>query len=101
MSNDKSASLRKQIQKMKRFVPAPKVMEIPEAQGRRHPQMVSGNNILSGATYKPMSLENYFVARVTTTLDGCTDSRAIGIAEDSSLTKLHLDARIKSVNNET
>jgi len=91
------AFLREQIQKMKQLVYAPKVMEIPETNDRRFPRMVSGNNILNDAPYQPMSLENYFVARVTTTLDGCTDRRAVVLAENSSLTKLHVQARIRYV----
>jgi hypothetical protein len=79
------------------IVDAPKVMEIPETNDRRYPRMVSGNNILNDDPYKPMSLENYFVARVTTTLDVCTNRRAVDLAEDSSLTKLHVDARVKYV----
>lgn len=99
MNQREAAFLREQIRKMKQLVDAPKVMEIPAANDRRYPQMVSGNRILSETSYKPMSLENYFVARVTTTLDGCTDRRVVGLAEDSSLTKLHVDARIKRIDD--
>ena len=99
MGQREAAFLREQIQKMRQLVDAPKVMEIPEADDRRYPQMVSGNKILSDAPYRPMSLENYFVARVTTTLDGCTNPRVVAMAEDSSLPQLHVDARIKRVND--
>jgi hypothetical protein len=67
MSQNSLAALHEQILKMKQLVAAPKVMEVPEAHGARHPQMISGNKILAESTYRAMSLENYFVARVTKT----------------------------------
>ena len=98
MSQGKATVLHKQIQKMKRLVPAPKVMQIPESGNRRSPQMVSGNNVLKGRSYRPMDLEDYFVARVTTTLDGCTDPQVVEIVQESSLTKLHVSARLKGMS---
>ena len=97
MSQGEAEALSKQIRKMKRLVPAPKVMQIPESGGRRSPQMVSGNNVLDGRSYRPMDLEDYFVARVTTTLDGCTDPYVVEVVQESSLTKLHVSARFKGM----
>jgi hypothetical protein len=90
----RTKALLEQIEKMKAVVPAPKVMEIPEIHGRRVPAMISGNNILAGAPYRPMELSQYFAARITTTLDGCTSPAAIEAVKDSSLTKLRVTARL-------
>jgi hypothetical protein len=95
MDERESDFLKEQLGKMKQLVEAPKVMEIPEFGGRRYPQMVSGNNFLDDQPYNPMDLPDYFVARVTTTLDGCTDPEVVSIVQDSSLTQLHIDVKLK------
>jgi hypothetical protein len=95
MDTSESDFLKEQLRKMKHLVEAPKVMEIPEFSGGRYPQIVSGNNFLDDQLYTPMDLPDYFVARVTTTLDGCTDPEVISTVQDSSLTRLHVDARLK------
>lgn len=91
----KLEALRKQIEKMKKVLPAPKVMEIPESNGKRFPSIISGNRILNGEDYRPMQLQDYFVARITTTLDGCTNPEVVVQVKDSSLRQLRIDARIR------
>jgi hypothetical protein len=93
LNNREFTRLNEQIEKMKRLVGAPKVMQIPESSNRRHPQIVSGNKVLSGGTYRPTDLEEYFVARVMTTLDGCTDQQIVEVAQSSSFANLHFFAR--------
>jgi len=68
---------------MKKVVPAPKVMEIPESHGKRFPAMISGNKIFNGEIYRSMPLPDYFVARIMTTLDGCTDPGVVTRVQDS------------------
>ncbi len=87
--------LREQIEKMKQLVPAPKVMEIPAQDGRRAPAMISGNRVLEGDPYTPMSLPEYFAARVTTTLDGCTNPHVVAAVKDSSLSRVNITAHLR------
>jgi hypothetical protein len=89
-------ALRQQITKMKGLVPAPKVMEIPEVSGQRFPAIISGNRILGNEDYVPMYLPDYFVARVTTTLDGCTNPSVVARVKDSGLQQLQVSARIEA-----
>jgi hypothetical protein len=84
-----------QLRKMRSLVPAPKVMQIVESGDSRIPQMVSGNNILSGMPYVPMQLPDYFSARVLTTLDGCTSGAIVSAIQDSSLSRVHLVADLR------
>lgn len=94
LSPQKLDALRKQIEKMRKVVAAPKVMEIPESDGKRYPAIISGNKILNGEDYRPMQLADYFVARITTTLDGCTNPGIVAQVKDSSLSQLRVVARI-------
>jgi hypothetical protein len=94
LSRTERAALEEQISKMKRVVPAPKVMEIPEIGGRRFPAIISGNRIIDGEEYVPMQLADYFVARITTTLDGCTNPLIVARVKDSSLNQLRIYAQI-------
>jgi len=87
--------LKEQIGKMKKGLPSPKVMEIPTIDGRRYPAVISGNRILEDGEYRPMPLPEYFVARITTTLDGCTNPEVIAAVKDSSLSKLNVHAKIR------
>lgn len=96
LSRSQQAALRDQINKMKKILPAPKVMEIPEANGRRFPAIVSGKRILDGEAYVPMPLADYFVRRVTTTLDGCTDPEVVARVKDSALQQLRVYARVEA-----
>jgi hypothetical protein len=96
LSRSQQAALCDQINKMKKILPAPKVMEIPEANGQRLPAIVSGNRILNGEAYVPMPLADYFVRRVTTTLDGCTDPAVVARVKDSGLPQLRVFARVEA-----
>jgi hypothetical protein len=86
--------LNEQIRRMKRLVGAPKVMEIPEHAGQRFPSMISGNRILAGEPYTSTSLADYFVTRVTTTLDGATDPRTVDAVQESNLARAYLIAKL-------
>ena len=88
--------LKKQIEKMKNVVPSPKVMEIPESDGKRYPAIISGNRVLEGDDYTAMQLPEYFVARVTTTLDGCTDPEVVAAVNDSTISRLNVHAKIRT-----
>ncbi|MEZ5442606.1 MAG: hypothetical protein R3F15_14115 [Lysobacterales bacterium] len=87
--------LKKQINKMKGVVSSPKVMEIPTTNGRRRPAMVSGNKVFHDSPYRPMQLPEYFVARITTTLDGSTNPEVVAAVKDSSLSRLDIKAKIR------
>lgn len=88
--------LRDQLQKMKALTPAPKIMQIPEANGLRTPEMVSGTRVLNDEPYVPMDLPDYFAARVLTTLDGCTKPQIVEAVQDSSLKRVNLIANVPS-----
>ena len=94
MNESEADLLKLQIGKMKHLVVAPKVMEIPEYSGRRFPAMISGNNILDGRPYTPMGLPEYFAARVTTTLDGCTNPKIVEAVQESSLSRVDVAAKL-------
>lgn len=87
--------LEEQIHDMKQLVDAPKVMEIPAENDERHPAMISGNRILEGDNYVSTPLADYFVTRVTTTLDGTTDQSVVDVVQDSSLPRAHMVARLQ------
>ena len=87
--------LRSQIAKMKHLVAAPKVMEIREVGRQRFPNMVSGNKLLENERYTPMALPEYFTARVTTTLDGCTDPDVVHEVQDSSLPRIDVYGKLQ------
>jgi hypothetical protein len=86
--------LARQIALMKHLVHAPKVMEIRECDGRRFPAMISGNQILAGEPYVAMDLPGYFTARVTTTLDGCTDPEVVQVVQHSTLPQVDIIAKL-------
>jgi hypothetical protein len=87
--------LHAQIRRMKRLVDAPKVMEISEYADQRFPSMISGNRILAGEPYTSIALPDYFVTRVTTTLDGATDPTTVEVIQESNLSRAHLIAKLK------
>ena len=53
--------LKEQIKKMRQIVFVPKIMEIPEIDGRRSPAIISRNRILENGLYKSIPLFEYFV----------------------------------------
>jgi len=85
----------RQIRNMKRVVGAPKVMEIPAFGAMRDPRIISGNKLLGGGPYQSIRLADYFVTRITTTLDGNTDSEVVEAIGHSDLRKLDVLARFE------
>lgn len=85
-----------QISRMKNHTNAPKVMEVDEIDGKRHPRIISGNRILAQQRYQSLNLEDYFVRRVLTTLDGDTRPDFVEAVRDSTLTRLDLLAKLTS-----
>lgn len=85
-----------QIKDMRALTRAPKVLEVPDRRTRMFPTVVSANKILVGSPYTQTELDDYFVRRVLTTLDG--DTRPIFVAgvQESSLAQLQVFARIRS-----
>lgn len=96
LSNRDHVLLRDQIKKMKNVIPSPKIMEIPEFAGKRYPAIISGNRVLADEDYTAMQLPEYFVARVITTLDGCTDPEVVAAVKDSKLSRLNVLAKIRT-----
>jgi hypothetical protein len=94
MSISETKFLKSQLGKMRRLVGAPKVMEIPEHSGCRFPAIISGINILTDQPYTSMDLPDYFVARVTTTLDGCTDPKIVEVVQESSLSRVDVTGKL-------
>jgi hypothetical protein len=90
-----------QISKMRQLVPAPKVMQISEHDGNRVPSMVSGRRLLAGDPYVPMELPEYFAARIITTLDGCTNPSIVGAVKDSSLSRVDVNAIIRTQRSDS
>ena len=95
LSRTEQERLIEQIRHMRRWTRSPKVMLVYELGGRREPRMASGNGILTGRYFKGLSLPDYFVARVLTTLDGDTRSHFVEAVQDSSLRQLQVEARLK------
>jgi hypothetical protein len=83
-----------QIRNMRRFTRSPKVLFVREIDGRREPQIVSGTRLVQGPEPLPVSLPDYFVRRVLTTLDGDTRPNFVTAVQESSLRRLHLLARL-------
>lgn len=86
----------KQLSRMKNHTNAPKVMEVVDIDGKRFPRIISGNRILSLQSYQSLNLEDYFVRRVLTTLDGDTRPDFVEAVQDSTLTRLNLLAKLTS-----
>jgi len=82
--------LRSQVTKMKKLTKAPKIMQITDMNGKRLIHVVSGNSFLKGVNYRLINLESYFVGRVLTTLDGCTNDVIVSNIQDSKLTQLRV-----------
>jgi|HubBroStandDraft_6_1064221.scaffolds.fasta_scaffold15281_3 hypothetical protein len=84
-----------QIQDMRRLTRSPKVLLIRQMDGRREPEMASGVRIVEGKETTPLSLPDYFVRRVLTTLDGDTRPEFVRGVQDSSLQQLHVLATLQ------
>lgn len=96
MGTRESKRLRQQLRMMKEImrIRSPKILEIVEHGGNAVPRVVSGNKYLSGGSYLQMSLADYFVARVLTTLDGDTRPRIVEAFQDSRLSQLRVEAAV-------
>lgn len=88
--------LKTQIRKMRELVAAPKVLDVPTSDLFRDPRMISGNKILAGQPFRALRLSDYFVARVTTTLDGATNQATVLLVKDSPLARVNVFAKIRS-----
>ena len=88
--------LKDQIRRMRRFLPAPKVMEITEHELFRDPRIISGKRILQGEPFRSYRLSDYFVARIVTTLDGATNPHVVANIREGLWHKLNVLARIES-----
>jgi len=93
MTANKRAKLKEQIQKMRRVTNAPKVMEIPSGGLFRDPRVISGLRILQDHPYRPLRLPEYIASRVTTTLDGTTNTHIVSAVAESSLKQLKITAK--------
>jgi hypothetical protein len=67
-----------QIREMRHLTRSPKVLLIREIDGRREPEVASGVRIAEELHTEPLSLPDYFVRRILTTLDG--DTRPIFVS---------------------
>ena len=84
------------VRDMRRLTRSPKVIFIRELDGRREPIVASGTRIAEHAAMEFMSLSDYFVRRILTTLDGDTSPEFVAGAQDSSLKQLRVSAELRS-----
>jgi hypothetical protein len=71
-----------------------KVLEIDDTGKRRTPRVLTGTGIVQERMCRRLSLDDYFVQRVLTTLDGDTRPRLSSEVLNSRLTAVHVDARL-------
>jgi hypothetical protein len=83
-----------QVEDMKQFTHAPKVMEIVEIEGVRRPRIVSGNGLLSRHRRQSVPLERYLATRVLSTSHGDTRPGFVTAVQDSALAGLKMIARL-------
>lgn len=86
----KKTELNSQIKKMKQYTKSPKVMQIVDGETKRRVGILSGNKILSNESCKTFDLEDYFVRRILTTLDGDTHKDFVEAVQEHSLCKLRI-----------
>jgi hypothetical protein len=84
-----------QIVDMRSFTQSPKVMLIHEIGERREPIMTSGTRIAKNLDTQELSLPDYFVRRILTTLDGDTRPVFVAGVEESTLQQLRVYARTR------
>lgn len=94
LSDRERKRLNKQIEDMKEYTYAPKVMEVVDNEVGRCPRIVSGNRILSDERWRSYTLGGYITGRVMTTLDGDTRPEFVDNILDSKLTNLNLLAEL-------
>jgi hypothetical protein len=85
-----------QIIDMRHLTHSPKVMLIHEIGDRREPVMASGTLIAKNIDTQELSLPDYFVRRILTTLDGDTRPFFVDGVEESSLQQLRVYARTEA-----
>lgn len=95
LSRSERGRLVGQIHDMRRHTRSPKVLLIREIDGRREPEVASGIRIAKELPTRPMSLADYVVRRILTTLDGDTRPEFVDAVQESSLTRLHVFAQIR------
>jgi|GEM_PF-1301816 len=93
--------LNKQIKKMKQYTHSPKVMQIVDEDTRRRVGILSGNKILFNESCKTFDLEDYFVRRILTTLDGDTHKDFVEAVQEHSLCRLQIIGKTPLVSKKT
>jgi hypothetical protein len=96
LDNRERARLVEQIKDMKALTRSPKVLEVPDRRAKMFPAVVSANKIVVGSAYTQTDLDDYFVRRVLTTLDGDTRPIFVIAVQESSFAQLRVFARIRS-----
>lgn len=84
-----------QVRDMRRLTRSPKVLIVPMVNGRREPRMLSGTRISNHQDTPGQRLQDYFVARVMTTLDGDTRRSFVSAVQDGSLADLRFVAELR------
>jgi hypothetical protein len=84
-----------QIQEMRHFTRSPKVLLVRELDGHREPGVASGALIAQNMQTQVLSLPDYFVRRILTTLDGDTRPAFVAGVQESSLKQLRVFARVQ------
>jgi hypothetical protein len=84
-----------QIHDMRRLTQSPKVILIHELGDRREPVVASGTRIAGNLHTQELTLPDYFVRRILTTLDGDTRPGFVAGVEESSLKQLRVLARVE------
>ena len=78
-----------QVRDMKKLTRSPKILELHTINGQCVPRVISGTKfLLAGGKFRSMKLQDYFVARVLTTLDGDTRDSFVSGVQDSGLVQL-------------
>jgi hypothetical protein len=92
MNSRDDAELRRQVGDMMRHTRAPKILEIVEDNGQRLLHVHSGARYHRGYQTRSKDLARYFTSRVITTLDGDTRPAFVGTVQDSTISRVQLDA---------
>ena len=90
LSPHEKKDLISQIKKMRIYTKSPKVMQLVDTGEKRRTGIISGNKILFDESYKTFDLEDYFVRRILTTLDGDTRHNFVEAVQEHSLCKLQI-----------
>jgi hypothetical protein len=90
LSHSEQDRLVDQVRKMLELTRSPKVVFIPEVQGRYEPVVASGVRIANGLKTTPIPISDYVVRRILTTLDGDTRPRFVARVQSSSLSQVRI-----------